>query len=377
MNSNSFTRLAYPRRAVLESIQPYEPGLPISEVQREYDLKSVIKLASNENPLGPSPLALQGIRRELNQVHRYPDASGFYLRQKLAARLGLDMSNVVLGNGSTEIVEVLCEAFLDPGDEMITSERAFFKYVIATRWMGGVPVLAPMKDWTFDLDAILQRITDRTRLIFIANPNNPTGTRIPNGDIPRFMQKLPDHVVVVFDEAYDEYLEADERPDTVRFVREGRNVVILHTFSKAYGIAGLRVGYGLAPEHLVREMNIVREAFNTNHLAQAAASAALDDTEFLQRTRDHNRESKRMFLAQLDRLGLDYVPPSTNFVLMHLEQPAAEIFGALLRRGVIVRPMRGYGMPNSLRVTFGLLEENEAFFKNLEAVLPARAPAKA
>lgn len=369
MKHEPIIRLGYPRRRVLSSIRPYEPGRPISEVQREYKLERVVKLASNENPLGPSPLAIEGIQRELHQLHRYPDAGGYYLREKLAARFGIDMSNVILGNGSTEIVEILCEAFLDPGDEAITSEQAFFKYVIAIRWMGGKVILTPMKNWTFDLDAIAERITDRTRLVFIANPNNPTGTRVTNEDVARFVENLPEHVIAVLDEAYYEFFEPGEETDSLRYVREGRNVVILHTFSKAYGIAGLRIGYGIAPEHLLKEMNIVREAFNTNHLAQSAAFAALDDDDFLQRTRSHNRESKRMFLEQLDRLGLDYVPPSTNFVLIHLDRSGADVFQALLRRGVIVRPMRGYGLPNSIRVSFGLFEENEFFFKNLEAVL--------
>ncbi len=362
-------KVTYPRRRILESIQPYEPGRPISEVQREHGLERVIKLASNENPLGPAPLAVQAIQREISQIYRYPDASGFHLRQKLAARFGLDMSNIMLGNGSVEIIDILCVAFLDPADEMVTSERAFSKYVIATRWMGGVPVLAPMKNWTFDLNAIFERITNQTRLIFIANPNNPTGTRVSNEEIHRFVSRLPHHVVVVFDEAYFDYLEPEERPDTLRYVREGRNVVILHTFSKAYGLAGLRIGYALAPVHLVHEMNIVREAFNMNHLAQIAAPAALDDEEFLQRSRELNRQSKQMFLDELNRLGLDYVPTCANFVLIHFDRPAAKIFQALLRRGVITRPMRGYHLPNSLRVTFGTLEENEVFFRTLEAAL--------
>jgi histidinol-phosphate aminotransferase len=368
-------KLTYPRRRVMDTIQPYEPGRPISEIQREYGLERVIKLASNENPLGPSPLAVEAIRQELSQIHRYPDPSGFALRQKLAARFGVDMSNVMLGNGSVEIIDLLCVAFLDPGNEMITAERSFSKYVIATRWMGGVPILAPMQNWAFDLDAILERITERTRLIFIANPNNPTGTRISNEESRRFVDKLPSHVVAVFDEAYYNYLEPNERPDTIRYVHEGRNVVILHTFSKAYGLAGLRIGYALAPAHLIHDLNMVREAFNMNHLAQVAALAALDDEEFLQRSRELNRQSKSMFLERMNRLGLDYVPTSANFVLIHFDRPASKIFQALLRRGVIVRPLRSYRLPNSVRVTFGLLEENEIFFKELEAVLAQPVPA--
>ncbi|MBU1706320.1 histidinol-phosphate transaminase [bacterium] len=368
-----FPRLGYSRRMALRDIRPYEPGRPISEVQREFGLERVVKLASNENPLGPSPLAMEAVQRELTQLHRYPDAGGFELRRKLGDHLDVNMSNVILGNGSTEIVEILCEAFLDPGDESITSEQAFFKYVIAIRWMGGVPVLAPMKNFTFDLDAIYERITNRTKLIFIANPNNPTGTCVSDKDIARFIEKLPDHVITILDEAYYEFLEANERPDTLRYVREERNVVVLRTFSKAYGIAGLRIGYGIAPEHLLEEMNIVREAFNTSHLAQAAAYDALDDVEFLKRTREHNRESKRMVLEKLDKLGIEYTPTSTNFVLIHLDHPAIDIFKSLLVRGVIVRPMRGYGLPNSLRITFGKFEENELLFKHLEAVLDISA----
>ncbi|MBM3324181.1 MAG: histidinol-phosphate transaminase [Calditrichaeota bacterium] len=375
MSEPTSTKLTPPRRRVMETIQPYEPGRPISEIQREYGLEHVIKLASNENPLGPSPLAVEAIKRELSQIHRYPDPSGFAVRQKLAARFGVDMSSVMLGNGSVEIIDLLCVAFLDPGNEMITAERSFPKYVIATRWMGGIPVLAPMERWTFDLEAILAHITERTRLIFIANPNNPTGTRVSNEEIHRFMDKLPPHVVVVFDEAYFDYLEPDERPDTIRYVHEGRNVVILHTFSKAYGLAGLRIGYALAPAHLVHDLNMVREVFNMNHLAQVAALAALDDEEFLQRSRVLNQLSKSMFLEQLGRLGLDYVPTCTNFVMIHFDRPALRIFQALLRQGVIVRPLRGYHLPNSMRVTFGLLEENEIFFKELETVLAQPVPA--
>jgi len=368
MSVNEFS-YPNPARAVLDLIRPYEPGKPIEEVQREYGLTDVVKLASNENPLGPSPKAVRAILEIVTGLNRYPDSHGYYLKSKLADRLGLSREWIVLGNGSTEIVEQICEAFLDPGDEAITGKEMFFKYPIAIRFMNAEPILVPLVDYKLHLDHVLEKVTSRTKVVFIANPNNPTGTLIDRAELDDFMEKIPPGVVVVIDEAYHEYLPPDRNPETLRYVKEDRNVIVLRTFSKIYGLAGLRIGYGIAPPRLIASMNKIREAFNTNSIAQHAATAALDDHEFAAKTIEYNEMGKKFLVEGLARIGITPVPTLTNFFLVPLPMDGREFFERMLRRGVIVRPLSGYGLMKAVRVTIGLPEENQKFLAATEEVL--------
>lgn len=332
-------------------------------------MTDVIKLASNENPLGPSPRAVESIRRMILGLNRYPDPLGYHLRGSIAERLGLSREWVVLGNGSTEIVEQICRAFLDPGDEAITGKEMFFKYPIAIHLVSAKPLLVPLTDYKLDVHEVLKRVTKRTKVVFIANPNNPTGTLIQRKDLDEFMQNVPPEVVVVFDEAYHEYLTHAQDPDSLRYVRGGRNVIVLRTFSKIYGLAGLRIGYGLAPPRLIASLNKVREAFNTNAIAQDAALAALDDADFIRRTRATNETGRTYVAAHLEKLGIPPVPTCTNFHLVPLPLDGQELSERLLERGVIVRPMGGYGLDNAIRVTIGLPQENERFLEAIARLL--------
>jgi histidinol-phosphate aminotransferase len=358
-----------PARDVLNLIHPYEPGKPIEEVQREYGLTEVVKLASNENPLGPSPKAVQAIKEMISGLNRYPDAHGYYLKGKLADMFDLSRDWIALGNGSTEIVEQICEAFLDPGDQALTGKEMFFKYPISIRFMGAEPVLVPAVDYQFRLDDLLDKITSKTKVIFIANPNNPTGTLIPRQELDDFMGKVPPGVVVVLDEAYYEFLPPEHDPDSIRYVKQGRNVIILRTFSKIYGLAGLRIGWGVAPPHIIASLNKVREAFNTSSVAQHAAQAALDDHQFVKKTLDNNRVGKKYIAEGLEKLGIHPVPTFTNFYLVPLPMDGRQFFQRMLRHGVIVRPMSGYGLTKCIRVTIGTPDDNRRFLDAAQEIL--------
>jgi len=352
-------------RPGLKEIHPYIPGKPISEVAREYGIQSIIKLASNENPMGPSPLAIKAAGKALNDVNRYPDPGGYELRRKISRMLGLRMEEVILGNGSVEIVEQIAGAFLDPGDEAVVGDPAFSKYDIATRIMGGRVVAVPLREWTHDLEAMADAVTSRTRLIFIPNPNNPTGTMVTSDAVAAFLDRLPGGVIVVFDEAYYEYIEREDYPDTLARVREGKDVIVLRTFSKIFGLAGLRIGYGLAKEELIQPLNVVRETFNTNSVAQAAALAALDDRDHVFRSRESNEQGMKVLADGLHAMGLEFIPSVANFVLVDFGVDVREVFQGLLKRGVIVRPMIPYRLPTMARVTVGKEGENERFLDAL------------
>ena len=348
-------------------IPVYEPGRPIEEVARELGLKpqSIIKLASNENALGPSPKALAAMRKALATAHLYPDGGGFYLRQALAKKLGVSPNNIILGCGSNEIIEFLYHAFVGPGDEVIVGDRSFVIYSIMAKMFDAKCIEVPFKGHTHDLQAMREAITPKTKLVFIANPNNPTGTRVSNAELDRFIRSLPSHVIVVLDEAYVEFL--DDPPPSIEYAMK-HNVVVLRTFSKIVGLAGLRIGYGIAQKECIALLQKVRQPFNVNAIAQAGALAALDDTSHIRRTKVMTRRGLAYLEKEFKRLKLEFVPSCANFVLVKVGA-GDRIFHVLQRHGVIVRPMRGYKMPDWLRVTVGLPEENRRFIGALRAEL--------
>lgn len=352
----------------------YEPGRPIEEVARELgfgDVDEIIKLASNENSLGPSPLAVKAMKKAAAGMHLYPDGGSFYLRQKLAKRLGVGMDQLLVTHGSNEAIVFLSHVFLEKGTSIVMADRAFVVYLLVAAMYEAQTIRVPMKDFTHDLDAMLGAIRPDTRLVFISNPNNPTGTMVDGAAMDRFMQRVPEHVVVVLDEAYIELLPEADQPDSLRYVREGRNVVVLRTFSKTYGLAGLRVGYAVAAKEGIELFNRVRQPFNVNAMGQAAALAALDDEDYVRRTRRLVKDGLERLGRGFRRLGLEYVPSVTNFVLVKTGR-GREVFEALERRKVIVRPMDPYGLPDHVRVTVGTAEENRTFLQALEEVLGER-----
>ena len=354
----------------LRDLPVYQPGRPIDEVARELGLdpRSIAKLASNENPLGPSPLALDAMRKAVSQVHLYPDGNAFHLKQKLAAKLGLEPGHLILGNGSNEIIEFLGHALVAPGVEVVVSQFCFAIYPIVTRMFGGQPVVAPARDYGHNLDAMREAITPRTRLVFVANPNNPTGTLASSEDVLRLVESVPSHVLLVIDEAYFEYLE--NPLDLLPLIRSGErpNLLLMRTFSKIYGLAGLRLGYGIGSRDLITALEKIRQPFNTNAIAQAAALAALDDSEHLQRSRETNFTGMQFWQDALGHDGIEYVPSAGNFILVRVGDGNA-VFGQLQKRGVIVRPMAGYQLPEWVRLSIGAGSENERCLAALREVL--------
>ena len=352
----------------LASLVPYQPGKPVEEVEREYGIRDSIKLASNENPLGPSPRAVEALRGALAGIHRYPDGGGFYLKQRLAAKLGVSTDQIALGNGSNEILEFVARTFLRPGEDAVMSEQAFVVYASVVQSAAGIPRAVPLREFTHDLDAIAAAVRKSTRLVFLGNPNNPTGTIYTRAAFERLLEHLPKDVVVVADDAYAEYVSDPEYPRTLDYLRPDRLLITLRTFSKIYGLAGLRIGYGIGPAELVAALERIRQPFNVNVLGQVAALAALDDDEHVERSRRTNREGMLFLEREFTRLGLAYVPSQANFVLVRVGA-GGEVYERLLRRAVIVRPMGGYGFPEHVRVTVGTAEENRRFVDALEGAL--------
>jgi len=354
-------------KPAVQSQPVYEPGRPIEDVARELGLDpaGIIKLASNENPFGPSPRALAAARQALEHGALYPDGGCFALRQRLAAARGLAADQFVVGNGSNELIELLGHALLGPGDEVVMAAPSFAVYKLVTLLFGATPVEVPLRDHRHDLAALAAAITPRTKLVFVCSPNNPTGTANTEAELLAFGRALPEHVVGVFDEAYAEFLE--NPPDLRPLIREGRSVVGLRTFSKIYGLAGLRVGYGYASREAAALLNCVRQPFNVNAVAQAAAIAALDDAEFAERCARDNRAGLRQLEAGFAKLGLEWVPSVANFILVRVGDGAG-VFAGLQRRGVIVRPMQSYTMPDWVRVTVGTPEQNERLLAELAAL---------
>jgi histidinol-phosphate aminotransferase len=348
----------------LRELVAYEPGKPVEDLARELGLPpgEIIKLASNENPLGPSPAARQAMIDTIDRAHFYPDGGGYYLREAVAEQLGLSMANVILGNGSNEIIEFLGHAYLQPGDEVVVAKHSFAVYRLMAQLFGAKVVDVPDPDFIADLDGMLAAITPRTKEVFIANPNNPTGTMVFQDDIDRFMERVPEHVMVLFDEAYFEFL--DEPPDVLKYVRAGRNVVVLRTFSKIQGLANLRIGYGLAAAEIIEVLQKARQPFNANGIAQAGALAGLRDQAHMDATRRVTREGRDFFQAEFLEMNLEFVPSHANFVLVRVGD-GKKVFDALLRRGLIVRAMGSYGLPEWIRVSVGTMPQNKAFIAAL------------
>jgi histidinol-phosphate aminotransferase len=354
----------------IRAIAPYQPGKPIAELAREFglDAANIIKLASNENPLGPSPLAVKAIERALSDISRYPDGNGFDLKCALARRHGVDMAQIVLGNGSNDVLELAARVFLGAEYEAIYSQHAFAVYALVTQAVGATGIETPARDFAHDLGAMLKAVTPRTRMVFIANPNNPTGTLIASEELFAFLGALSNTVIAVLDEAYYEYLPADSNGGSIPWLAQFPNLIVTRTFSKAYGLAGLRIGYAFAHRGIAGLMNRVRQPFNVNSIALAAAAAALDDHEFVRRSFDLNQTGMRQITQGLDRLGLNCIPSSGNFISFRVNH-AADVFRQLLQRGVIVRPVASYGMPDYLRVSIGLEAENARFLESLKQAM--------
>ncbi len=364
-----FASLANPWIA---SQRPYQPGRPLEEVARELGLGSIdgiVKLASNENNLGPSPKAMAAMQNAIPSMHLYPDGGAFYLRQAIAQTFGLSDDMVMLGCGSNEHIVLLAHAFMDAGDDLVCSEKSFVVYKLVSALYRCRCIEAPMQGMTHDLDAMRAAITPKTKLVVVANPNNPTGTMVGQAAVDRFVEQVPDHVVTVFDEAYMELLDPEIAVDTVKHAKAGKKPVItLRTFSKAYGLAGLRVGYAMAQPEAIDLLNKVRQPFNVNAMAQAAALAALEDKDYLVASRQMLKEGRAQMMAGMRTLGLDPVESVTNFILFPCEK-AAEVTAALTRRKVIVRPMAGFGLPHHIRASVGIAAENEQFLTALAEAL--------
>jgi len=362
--------------AYVRSIAPYQPGKPISELAREYGLDParIVKLASNENPLGLSPAARVALEREIADLARYPDGNAFDLKAALCRRYHVDASSIVVGNGSNDVLEIAAAAFLAPGRSAVFAQHAFAVYPLATIARGAQPIVVPAKDFGHDLDAMAAAIRPDTRIVFLANPNNPTGTFLPHAQVERFLAKVPRNVLVVLDEAYNEYLPPDLRFDSARWIESYPNLMVVRTFSKVYGLAGLRVGFGVMHPDVADLLNRVRQPFNVNNLALVAAAAALEDHGFIEKSYQLNRDGLAQLEAGAKRLGLPWIPSFGNFITIGFprvgDQPqGAVVFERLLREGVIVRPIAGYGLPDHLRITVGTAEENARFLAALGKVL--------
>ncbi len=356
-------------RKCIENITPYPPGKPIEELERELGIVGSIKLASNENPSGPSPKAIRAIKENLNNIHRYPDGSCYYLRQKLAKKFGLPMSKIIAGNGSNEIIKLVVHTVLSPDEEVILPLPTFLLYEKVVKSFEAKIVTVPLLNFSIDLPAILTAVSSRTKIIFISNPNNPTGQALNKEEISHFLNALPSDLIVVLDEAYIEFATDPNIASAIELLESYPLLVVLRTFSKAYGLAGLRIGYGFASEMIIDGMNLVRQPFNVNYLAQVGALAALDDDEFVEKTLTLTRDGLEFLYSQLDRIGLEYLPTQTNFFLIKTPLGAQETYQRMLRQGVIVRSMESFGLNDYIRINVGLPEENKRFIKTLEKIL--------
>lgn len=361
-----------PVKPYIQALVPYPPGKPIDELTREYGIGQVIKLASNENPLGPSPGAVAAIERELHNLHRYPDGSGYYLKSALGLRLGVDPGRIFLGNGSNEIIELALKTFLAPGDEVLTPFPSFLMYSKTVQALGGKNRFIPLKRQRVDLKGLLAGLGPRTRALIVCNPNNPTGTIVLKREWERFLEQVPPRVLILLDEAYIDFVDDPHCPLGTDYLESEKNLLVIRTFSKAYGLAGLRVGYGIARPDLTDLMNRVRQPFNVNSLALAGALGALGDEAFYHKTLKVIQQGKFFLEAGLQSLGLPFVPSQTNFILVKVPVPAQELYESLLRRGVIIRSMKSFGLDRHIRINVGLPAENRKFLQALGEVLSGK-----
>ena len=354
----------------IQAVKPYEPGKPVKELEREMGLRHAIKLASNENPLGPSGKAMRAARRAIREMHLYPESKCFYLVKRLSEEYSVTENQILIGNGSNEIIELLARGFLSPGDQVLSSESTFLVYPILSQVCGAQYVTVPMKNFRYDLEGILNAITERTRLIFIANPNNPTGTYVASEEVEHFLARVPKEVIVCFDEAYVDFVDTPDFPYTLFHVKAGKqNIVVLRTFSKSYGLAGLRVGYALGSPEVIEYLHKIRQPFNVNSIAQAAAAAALDDRFFLWRTKWLVLRGRKYLMRCFKKLGLKAVPSQANFIFVDTGRDADEVFKGLLKEGMIVRSMKAYGFSTWIRVTVGRRSQNVLFYRLLKKYL--------
>jgi len=358
-------------RSFLELIKPYVPGKPVEEVEREMGLTSVIKMASNENPLGPSPLAVKAMQKRLDKMHIYPDGNSYYLRKALAQKFKVKPSQFIFGNGSDEILSFIALTYFSPGDEVIIVEPSFSEYDFASRLVGAVPRPVPLTgdNFLYDVEAILNRVNNKTKAVFICSPNNPTGSIIKKDELAYLVNKLPARVIIVLDQAYIEYANDPDHSDGLYYLREGYPVVILRTFSKIYGLAGLRIGYGLTSEEIVADLNHVREPFNVNAMAQAAALAAVDDDQQVSRSREMVAAARKQIDQGLAKLGLKAVPDQANFFFVNSGVDSKTLFQAMLKKGVIIRTGDIFGFPTHIRVTYGTEPMNKRFLAALKESL--------
>lgn len=362
--------LTFELNPAIKKLPVYLPGKPIEEVARELGLapESICKLASNESPLGPSPKAIEAMKNALNTVNLYPDGNAFYLKEKLSKKLNLPSEYIIVGNGSNELLELIAHAMLQPCDECIMSQYSFAVYPIVTKLSSAEIVMTPAKNYGNDLDAMLKAITSKTRIIFIANPNNPTGTHLSEKELKNFIEKVPQNILIVIDEAYTEYQTTP--PDLVPLIRnnEKNNLVICRTFSKIYGLAGIRIGFAMASPEFIQALNKVREPFNSNQLAQVGAMAALDDTEFLDYARNVNLSGLEYLQKEFDKMGLEYIPSVANFILVKVGN-GIEVFQSMEKKGIIIRPVNNYNLPEWIRITVGTEEQNIKVIKGLKEIL--------
>lgn len=357
-------------RNFVHNIRPYKPGRPIEEVVRELGIKEeIIKLASNENPLGPSPKAIEAIIKAAGDINLYPDDNCFYLKGKMYEKFDQPAENIIIGSGSVELIELIFKAYVNPGDQVIMSEPSFIMYKIACQIFGGDRIAIPLKDYHHDIEAISRAINHKTKIIILDNPINPTGTIINKNEFASFLKKLPDKVLLVLDEAYREYIEDDNYPDSLQYIKRFANIIILHTFSKIYGLAGLRVGYGFSNPDIIGALMKVRLPFNVNLIAQIAATAALDDTEYVRKSLQNNEAGKKYLYQEIKRLGLKYTPTYGNFILIHFNGDVQEVYEKAQQKGLILRTVREYGLPNSLRITIGTPAQNKKLIENLQKII--------
>jgi len=353
----------------IKNLQPYIPGKPIEELEREFGIKNSIKLASNENPLGPSPKAMARIVGEIPKLNLYPDGSGFYLRKKISSKFNWDVDGIILGNGSVDLIELAVRTFCENGDEVLIPASSFIMCKLVATSMGLKLIEIPLKDFKYDVEGIIKNINKNTRIIYIDNPSNPLGTYIPKDSWKKIIDKISDDKLLIADQAYFEYISKDDYPDAFLDLKNGANVLVLRTFSKIYGLAGLRIGYGFSKKEIIDYMNRVRSPFNTNSLAQAAAIAALDDFEFVEKSKKLNEEELNFLTEELKKRGLFVVPSVANFVLVDFKVNSIDIYNKLLKEGIIVRPVKNYNLPTCLRISIGKREENLKLLSALDKIL--------